>query len=212
MAKSSDEVAVLRKALKQSSAKPMLDPLTGLQNRKSFDNQLNKLVSESRASGNDISLVFADVDFFKSFNDTWGHQTGDHVLRLVAEVMDANVKGQDVLARYGGEEFAVILPNTGLDNAVMLADRMRKAIESRRLKKRRTNADLGTITMSMGVAILREGDTADTLVERADKMLYRSKENGRNRVTSDSEFYDAKQGAANFGALIRKKKRACKLP
>lgn len=136
----------------------------------------------------------ADVDHFKQFNDRWGHQTGDHVLRLVADVMNANIKGADVLARYGGEEFAIILPGTTLSNAVMLADRIRKAVESRRLKKRRTDEDLGVVTLSMGAALLRWNDNVDSFVERADNLLYAAKNGGRNRVV-DEESAEA-PGAA----------------
>ena len=95
------------------------------------------------ADDKELALILSDVDHFKKFNDTWGHTTGDQVLRLVAEVMNAKVKGQDFLARYGGEEFIIALPDTSVQNAKMLADRIRTAIQSRRLKKRRTNEDLG---------------------------------------------------------------------
>ena len=107
------------------------------------------------------------------------------VLRLVAEVMNANVKGQDLLARFGGEEFAILLPGTTLENACMLADRIRTAIECRRLKKRRTNEDLGVITLSMGVALCHGTDTPESLIDRADALLYDAKRAGRNRVLAE---------------------------
>ncbi|MDZ7628832.1 MAG: GGDEF domain-containing protein [Parvularculaceae bacterium] len=193
LAKSSDEVVTLRRNIENIQQEAMLDPLTGVKNRKTFDNEIIRMMREANEHDQPLALAMADVDYFKQFNDRWGHQTGDHVLRLVADVMNANIKGADVLARYGGEEFAIILPGTTLQNAVMLADRIRKAVESRRLKKRRTDEDLGVVTLSMGVALLRWNDTADTLIERADGLLYAAKKAGRNRVVDEES--DAAKGA-----------------
>lgn len=165
----------------------MLDPLTGIKNRKTFDATIRDKFVEARKQGTPLTLVLADIDHFKSFNDQWGHQTGDQVLRLVAEVMNANVKGKDVLARFGGEEFAVILPETSLANAAMLANRIRRAVEARRLKKRRTGEDLGVITMSMGVALATPNDDVENFIERADQCLYLAKGRGRNQVVCDNE-------------------------
>ncbi|NJM34178.1 MAG: diguanylate cyclase [Rhodomicrobium sp.] len=171
LAKSSNEVDSLRRNIENIQQEAMLDPLTGVKNRKTFDLEMNRLVRDAKDSGQPLALIMADVDHFKKFNDRWGHQTGDHVLRLVADVMNANTKGQDILARYGGEEFAVILPGTSLENAVMLANRIRTSVESRRLKKRRTDEDLGLITLSMGAALLKSGRAVDAeVVFRADLM------------------------------------------
>ncbi|NWG71157.1 MAG: diguanylate cyclase [Parvularculaceae bacterium] len=184
LAETSTEVASLRSNIEHIQQEAMQDPLTGVKNRKTFDAAIAKLVLASQEANEPLALIMADVDHFKTFNDRWGHQTGDQVLRLVAEVMSANTKGQDILARYGGEEFALLLPGTTLENAVMLGDRIRRAIESRRLKKRRTNEDLGVVTMSMGVALLAASDSAESLIERADAGLYEAKRNGRNQVVS----------------------------
>ena len=185
LAESSDEVATLRHSVESIQLEAMLDPLTGIKNRKTFDKAIITQVANAKNNGDDLALVIADIDFFKSFNDRWGHQTGDQVLRLVAEVMNANVKGQDMLARYGGEEFAILLPGTSLENAEMLADRIRQAVEARRLKKRRTGEDLGVVTMSMGVAQFTREDTVETLIERADRCLYVAKDRGRNLVVTE---------------------------
>lgn len=196
--RSSDEVDTLRRNIENIQQEAMLDPLTGVKNRKTFDLELDRLARGAKETGEPLALIMADVDHFKKFNDRWGHQTGDHVLRLVADVMNANVKGQDVLARYGGEEFAIILPGTSLSNAVMLANRIRTAVESRRLKKRRTEEDLGVITLSMGAAVFAWNDTMDSLVERADNCLYAAKKGGRNQVfdeTMTSDLSDASSAA-----------------
>ncbi len=201
LAESSDEVTNLRHRVENIQMEAMLDPLTGVKNRKTFDTAIEKYVRAARENGDPLALILADIDFFKSFNDRWGHQTGDQVLRLVAEVMNANVKGQDILARYGGEEFAIILPGTTLDNAEMLANRIRQAVEARRLKKRRTGEDLGVITMSMGVALHREHDSLEGFIERADGCLYAAKDGGRNRVVSEtSARSDRRRDAEAAGA------------
>lgn len=194
--RSSDEVDTLRRNIENIQQEAMLDPLTGVKNRKTFDLEVDRLVRKSKETGDPLALIMADVDHFKKFNDKWGHQTGDHVLRLVADVMNANIKGQDVLARYGGEEFAIILPGTSLANAVMLANRIRTSVESRRLKKRRTDEDLGLITLSMGAAALNWDDTVETVIERADTCLYTAKKLGRNRVIDEAAAAEEEDSGA----------------
>ena len=196
LAESTTQVTTLQRSVENIQAEAMKDPLTGVANRLMFDKSLEDEIFAAEKNQGTLALIMADIDHFKIFNDKWGHQTGDQVLRLVAEVMNANVKGQDILARYGGEEFAILLPGTSLENAHMLADRIRGAVEARRLKKRRSNEDLGVITMSMGVSEFRVSDTSESLVERADKCLYRAKDSGRNCVVNEIEFRTAAKKAA----------------
>ena len=131
--------------------------------------------------------MLTDVDHFKKFNDTFGHLTGDQVLRLVAMSVKQNVKGQDIAARYGGEEFAVVLPNTLLRSAITVADHIRRAVMAKELMKRSTGEHLGRVTISVGVASLRPDDTPQTLIERADTCLYAAKRAGRNQVISEAD-------------------------
>jgi diguanylate cyclase len=180
--RSSHEVSELRTKLDDVRRESLLDPLTGICNRKAFDNELADAINQARRSGDPMSLFMCDIDHFKTFNDTWGHQTGDQVLRLVAQCLSENVKGRDTAARYGGEEFAVILRRTPLAAAVTLADQIRSHVESKRLVKRSTGDILGRLTISIGVAELSEADGSADIVQRADVCLYAAKNAGRNCV------------------------------
>jgi diguanylate cyclase len=131
--------------------------------------------------------LMCDVDHFKKFNDTYGHLTGDQVLRLTALAVKQNVKGKDVAARYGGEEFVVALPNTPLQAAITVADHIRRAVMTKELVKRSTGEKLGRVTISIGAAALHPNDTAMTLIERADQCLYAAKRAGRNRVICETD-------------------------
>jgi diguanylate cyclase len=122
-------------AIRQES---LVDPLTGLANRRAFDQQIATAIAEANSEGGDLCVLMGDVDHFKKFNDTWGHATGDQVLRLVAQCFKSNVKGRDTAARFGGEEFVVILPGTSLPNARHVAEQIRRAVESKKIVKRST--------------------------------------------------------------------------
>jgi diguanylate cyclase len=143
---------------------------------------LEKAIAEALETNEAMSLMLTDIDHFKTFNDNFGHLTGDQVLRLLAMSVKHNVKGEDTTARYGGEEFAVILPNTILRAAVTVAEHIRRAVMAKELMKRSTGEHLGRMTISIGVATLRKGDTGQSLIERADTCLYAAKRHGRNRV------------------------------
>jgi diguanylate cyclase len=177
----------LRERLESVRRESLTDQLTGLSNRKAFDNELKESIERSIESGEPLSLLMADIDHFKSFNDTWGHQTGDQVLRLVANCLSENVKGRDTAARYGGEEFVVILPQTALASAVGLADQIRNKVESKKLVKKSTGDILGVITISIGVTQYDLNESADEFVRRADTCLYAAKRTGRNRVVSEAD-------------------------
>jgi diguanylate cyclase len=185
---SREDIQQLQRDLDDVRREAMLDPLTKIFNRKYFDEGMMKAISDAKSGGAPLSLMLLDIDHFKRFNDTWGHQTGDQVLRLVAMTLKSNIKGKDVAARYGGEEFAAILPDTDLEGAVILADNIRKAVQAKELLKRSTNEKLGRITASFGVATFRKGDTTSSLIERADRCLYAAKHAGRNKVVSENDL------------------------
>lgn len=188
LAASRDDIEALQRDLDDVRREALLDPLTKVYNRKAFDDGMLRAVGRAREHGDHLCLMLIDIDHFKRFNDTWGHQTGDQVLRLVAMTLKSNIKGKDIAARYGGEEFAAILPDTDLEGAVILADNIRRAIQAKELLKRSTNEKLGRVTASFGVAMYRPADTPSSLIERADRCLYAAKAAGRNKVISETEL------------------------
>jgi len=184
---SKSEISDLQQSLEAIRAESLTDPLTGLGNRKYFDRSIDVAVENALASGEPLSLLMFDIDHFKSFNDSYGHLTGDQVLRLVGMSLKQTIKGQDITARYGGEEFAVVLPNTALRQALTVADHIRRAVMAKELKKKSTGEILGRVTISVGVSMLKPGDDTDSLIERADACLYAAKRNGRNRVICEAD-------------------------
>lgn len=184
---SKQEIEQLQQNLAVVRSESLTDPLTSLSNRKAFDASLAKAIAAAKESKEPLSLMMADVDHFKQFNDKFGHLTGDQVLRLVADAMKQNLKSQDVAARYGGEEFVIALTKTELKSAATVAEQIRRAVMAKELMKRSSGQRLGRVTISAGIAFLRGGDTAQSLIERADACLYAAKRQGRNRVVSESD-------------------------
>lgn len=181
----SSEITELTRQLEQSKKAAMLDPITGIGNRRRFEETLKAVLSHITEFNEKVSVLLADVDNFKTVNDTLGHNVGDQVLRLVASNFVSNLKGSDVVARWGGDEFAAILPNTSLENAQTVAETVRKSIGSRSLKNSQTGETMGKVTLSIGVSTFREGDNAHKLIFRADQALYEAKRLGRNRTCSE---------------------------
>jgi diguanylate cyclase len=187
LALSKNEISNLQQSLEAIRAESLTDPLTGLGNRKYFDRSLEAAVAHALETGEPLSLLMFDIDHFKSFNDSYGHLTGDQVLRLVGMSLKQAIKGQDITARYGGEEFAVVLPSTALRQALTVADHIRRAVMSKELKKKSTGEILGRVTISVGVSMLKPDDDTDSLIERADACLYAAKRGGRNRVVCEAD-------------------------
>ena len=184
LADSTAEVDRLREHLLQVRRDATTDGLTNLANRKAFDEELERAVAEADQHGGALQLAVLDIDHFKTFNDTWGHQTGDQVIRFVASVIGRASAPPRFAARYGGEEFAVIFAGEVSAGVEHTLHEIRHEVASRRLKRRSTNEDLGAVTISAGFAERRPGETTVSLVERADEALYASKREGRNRVTN----------------------------
>ncbi|RUM93216.1 MAG: hypothetical protein DSZ27_00710 [Thiomicrospira sp.] len=158
------------------------DNLTGLPNRSIFKRALNENIKRSNKKQWPLSLIFFDIDHFKKINDTYGHLLGDKVLKKVARHIEDGLTHKDIFARWGGEEFVILLPNTNLQDAEKVAERLRHKLETM------TDFDM-QITSSFGVSDLRPDDTAESLMQRGDEMLYHSKEHGRNRVTANPAIH-----------------------
>jgi diguanylate cyclase (GGDEF) domain len=188
LAESRRQIAELHESLDAIRFESLTDELTTLANRKHFDQSIERAVAQASEAHEPFALLVTDIDHFKKFNDTFGHQTGDQVLRLVGLSVKQNVKGQDIACRYGGEEFAIILPRTDLAGANVVAEQIRAAVMSKELMKRSTGENLGNVTISIGVAVHRARDTVQSLIERADAALYLAKHTGRNRVCTEADL------------------------
>jgi two-component system, cell cycle response regulator len=162
-----------------------IDGLTGINNHRFFQNALDQEINRATRNGSSLSLLFIDIDFFKKFNDTYGHQVGDFVLAQFAQEIRQNIRQYDVLARYGGEEFVVILPETKTEEALAVAEKLRLVIETAIFKDSREEYH---VTASFGQACgnpaTEDTFTKDTLISQADQALYEAKEKGRNRVAA----------------------------
>jgi diguanylate cyclase len=178
--KSASEVVRLREELELAQGQACIDPLTGLLNRRGFDRELRLIIDQGLER---CSVVIIDIDHFKQINDTHGHLFGDRVLAAMAQVMKASIDGRGHVARIGGEEFAMMLTSTSAAGALGFAERIRAAVEQGRIKRADNDETVGGVTVSIGIATHIEDEALEQLLERADKALYRSKQDGRNRIT-----------------------------
>jgi diguanylate cyclase len=178
----------LRKKLEEAEREATRDALTGLYNRKYLNKAIQALHDHYRQEGAPFTVIMMDIDHFKKINDTHGHKVGDSVLEFIGQTMTGSVKGRDVPARYGGEEFIILLPATTSEGGCTLAESLRKQISSKTLKITKTQTPIGVVTVSCGVAEVREDDTVDSVVDRADEALYLAKRSGRNRVMSEKDL------------------------
>lgn len=176
-----DQVDILKQELEKTRAKSMSDGLTGVYNRQAFDDTLNGLIERSRVMNNGFSLMLLDLDDFKKVNDTHGHLIGDRVLVAFAQKCRSAVRGDDYVARYGGEEFAILLPGANLKNAL---NKGRQICDAVAAAKYATSAEQSenylSVTVSIGVTAFLKKDTMESMIERADKALYKAKRNGKN--------------------------------
>ncbi|MES9992647.1 MAG: GGDEF domain-containing protein [Candidatus Thiodiazotropha sp.] len=172
----------LRNALLYRAAieSAFIDSLTGVKNRSAFDANFSRDIEFNRRKQSDLSLLVLDIDFFKRINDQYGHAVGDMVLNEIAATVERTIRGSDALYRYGGEEFVVVLNDTNIEGARLLAKRIRNNVESLRIKSLKDVC----ITLSVGVSAMLEQDTPQSLFQRADTALYQAKENGRNQVVT----------------------------
>ncbi|MBK67372.1 MAG: GGDEF domain-containing protein [Rickettsiales bacterium] len=192
--KSAGQVKNLQETLDNARKEALTDGLTGIANRKCFDEEIENKINDAHNEDHKLCLLVIDIDYFKKFNDNYGHQVGDQVLKLVANTLVNGIKGRDLAARYGGEEFAILLPETPLNAAGKVADGLRIRIANKEIINRATDTNMGQITISVGVAEYQPGEPIEEWIERADKALYKAKDQGRNQVvTADSPFTQLKK-------------------
>ncbi len=175
----SAKVLALEEANRTIQELSIRDELTKLHNRRHFNQQVGFLLEQNKRNPQHISLMIADIDFFKRINDTFGHGIGDAVLREVAKVFQVNTRATDLVARYGGEEFVLLMPNTNMLDAVKVCDLLREQIEHHNWLE--VHSDLN-VTISMGVSQFESTTDLQTLVTRADEKLYQAKKSGKNKV------------------------------
>lgn len=178
------EVNSLKKELNEATILARTDELTGLPNKRNFNEFLSKSIADKTTA---ISLVAFDVDFFKFINDEHGHIVGDNVLKYLAKIFKEEIKGRDFIARIGGEEFMLVLQNTDIYSAKKLAENIRLKIEQSKLHIKKTTQSI-KLTISAGIALYRQGEAIEDFIDRADKALYVSKNNGRNKVNTEADL------------------------
>lgn len=173
----------LREELVRARHEALTDTLTGVLNRKGFERAMAELMESYVTDNGPLSLLVVDIDYFKKVNDTYGHLLGDKVLRTIAQTMKQRLKGRDTVARYGGEEFVVVLPDTPAERAAMVAEQLRSAVENGKIRRSEGGEPIGAVTISIGVTAYVPGESVSEFIHRADEAMYRSKREGRNRVT-----------------------------
>lgn len=178
------ELSQIRVSLDHAEKRARTDVLTGLPNRLAFEEFFRNAQATALETGRPLSVLMIDVDHFKRFNDDFGHGVGDQVLRLIAKVLRDRVRDQDLPARYGGEELIAVFPNSDLQACVVVAESIRSLIADRKITRRSSGEVLPGISVSIGVAQLKDGESMTDLVERCDKALYKAKGAGRNRVVA----------------------------
>jgi len=180
-ANAQETIGELQKTVEEIKAQATTDQLTGAWNRGQFEEFAKREIARLNRYGHPVSLVFVDLDDFKRVNDTWGHASGDEVLKGFCDVMRSCLRATDLLARWGGEEFIILMPNSDRMSARLVANRARSALEQHLF------AHVGQVTASFGVATCRPGDSINEWLARADAALYRAKVNGRNCVETDAD-------------------------
>lgn len=163
-----------------------LDALTGFYNRRQLEERIKQEIASSRRQKTPLCAIMIDIDFFKKVNDTYGHAAGDLVLRTVSKVIRSQLREYDIAGRYGGEEFVILLPFTKIEEAKMVAERLRKSVENKAIDISKINHDASEkeihVTISSGIYQLKADDQEQNLVKNADKALYEAKNSGRNKV------------------------------
>jgi diguanylate cyclase len=180
---SKQQVEKLHKELQSARGEALRDPLTGILNRRGFEGAAKLTFDDESALAKGVCLLMVDIDHFKKVNDTYGHLFGDKIIRAIAETLKSKIRGQDAVARMGGEEFAVLLTETDIEGARIVAESVRQSIERGKIRRNDNQEQITGITISIGVTQYSSGKSVVDLLDQADKALYVSKGSGRNKTT-----------------------------
>lgn len=190
--KATAEAQDLKQNLEKSEREMLIDILTGVYNRKAFDKKIKEFYEGFKKKNDLFSVIMLDIDLFKKLNDSYGHRIGDEVLAIVGTRLKECVKGKDFIARYGGDEFVVLLPMTTLKKTAIVAENIRRDMNEKQLKIKRTGERIGSISVSLGVSQIHSSDTINSVIERADEALYLAKSAGGNTVKSENDIPNRK--------------------
>ncbi len=182
------EVNALKVELEGAKQTATTDMLTKLLNRRGFDEAMAKVLSNLKTTPEPVSIIMLDIDFFKKVNDTYGHLIGDNVLKMLGKYLVDSIKGKDIAARFGGEEFILVLPKTDLEGAYILSEQIRLGLRKMNLKTKKSGKSIGPITISLGIALLKDGESVETLIKRADDALYHAKNSGRDQTITEVDI------------------------
>jgi len=182
------EINEMRESLIKLSEEALEDALTGISNRRAFNLELDKIISNTNTNKAKNCLLLVDIDLFKTVNDDYGHQIGDKILCFVAKMIKKCIKGGDFVSRFGGDEFAIIFPNTDYQGGMAIAETIIETVANRKLVLNKQGCNLGYVTLSGGLSFAQVGDTPDSLIQRADQGLYKAKSKGRNKVIGQSRI------------------------
>jgi diguanylate cyclase len=181
------EIDVLRKELEGTKQAAKTDMLTGLLNRRGFDETIVQVIENLKTTHEPLCIIMLDIDFFKKVNDAYGHLIGDTVLKMLSGLIKDSIKGKDIAARFGGEEFILALPQTPIKGAHALAEQIRLNLKRMNLKIKGTGESISQITISLGIALYRDGESIESVIKRADEALYQAKDTGRDKTVSECD-------------------------
>ena len=182
---SSDDLKQLHQDLETSQQEAQTDVLTSLINRRGLEKRFELERIRAKQNNSSFSIIMADIDFFKRINDNFGHLVGDSLLKNLAMMIKKHLRQNDIAARYGGEEFLILLPETRIEGAQAVAQKIKKALSLKEWKLKDTGESMGKITLSMGIALYKLNEPEKDLIKRADDALYLAKEQGRNRILTE---------------------------
>jgi len=185
---SSEDLRQLHQELEKSQQEAQTDALTTLINRRGLEKRLELERIRARQNDSPFSIIMVDIDHFKKVNDTFGHLVGDSILRSLARMIKDHLRRNDIAARYGGEEFLILLPETGIEGALAVGEKIRKALSTKEWKLKENGKSIGRITVSMGISLYKFNEPEESLIKRADDALYLAKSNGRDQVVTQKEL------------------------